>query len=255
MRGGSIPVPEPAAPESRRNWRARIGRHAEANGGRKAQPDPIPIRMRRVSDIILSSEGCAERTQRRLDLSGKTTRSGHFGFRAQPARHNTEHSALLLLPLPSPSFQRCPANMLRKQALRSLQRAGTSVRASRSLASVAPSPNDAFANGTNTYYVEEMYRHWREDPKSVHASWDAYFSGMDKGLPSHQAFQPPPTFLPAPVGGAPTLNAGKGAKLDDHLKVSMALLKMFALNKHFVRLNFWSGLIKCEAIMSPTSIL
>ena len=151
-----------------------------------------------------------------IGCKARQTRSGHFGFLC--ARH---HRTVRSSPPTSTSPLFLPAAMLRKQALRSLQRAGTSVRASRSLATVAPSPNDAFANGTNAYYVEEMYRHWREDPKSVHASWDAYFSGMDKGLPSHQAFQPPPTFLPSPVGGAPTLNAGKGAKLDDHLKVDI----------------------------------
>ena len=91
----------------------------------------------------------------------------------------------------------------------------------RSLATAAkpPSPNDPFANGTNAYYVEEMYRAWRQDPSSVHTSWNAYFSGLDKGLPSDQAFQPPPTFLPAPVGGAPMLSPGRGNNLDDHLKV------------------------------------
>ena len=87
----------------------------------------------------------------------------------------------------------------------------------------APSPNDPFANGTNTYYVEEMYRLWRQDPKSVHASWDVYFSGMDKGLPSFKAFQPPPTI--APADGAPALHAHGGAELDDHLKVCVCALK------------------------------
>ena len=85
----------------------------------------------------------------------------------------------------------------------------------------APSPNDPFANGTNTYYVEEMYRLWRQDPKSVHASWDVYFTGMDKkGLTSPQAFQPPPSVVPIPEGGAPALHGAGGAELDDHLKVS-----------------------------------
>ena len=93
----------------------------------------------------------------------------------------------------------------------------------RSLATaVPPSPNDPFANGTNTYYVEEMYRLWRQDPKSVHASWDVYFSGMDKGLPSFKAFQPPPNL--APTDGAPALHASGGAELDDHLKVCMRCL-------------------------------
>ena len=52
----------------------------------------------------------------------------------------------------------------------------------RSLASLAqgPSGNDLFANGTNAYYADEMYRLWKEDPKSVHPSWNVYFSGLEK---------------------------------------------------------------------------
>ncbi|KAJ3526083.1 hypothetical protein NMY22_g10317 [Coprinellus aureogranulatus] len=34
----------------------------------------------------------------------------------------------------------------------------------------APSPNDTFANGTDMYHVEEMYRLWKQGFKSVHAS-------------------------------------------------------------------------------------
>jgi 2-oxoglutarate dehydrogenase E1 component len=84
-----------------------------------------------------------------------------------------------------------------------------------------PSPNDPFANGTNAYYAEQMYRHWRQDRSSVHASWDAYFSGLDKGLSSPQAFQPPPPVSAiTPDDGAPALYAsGAGGELDDHLKV------------------------------------
>lgn len=93
----------------------------------------------------------------------------------------------------------------------------------RSLATTAkpPSSNDPFANGTNAYYVEEMYKLWRQDPKSVHVSWDVYFSGMEKkGLSSPQAFQPPPSVVPMPAGGAPSLHGAGGAELDDHLRVS-----------------------------------
>jgi 2-oxoglutarate dehydrogenase E1 component len=85
----------------------------------------------------------------------------------------------------------------------------------------SPSPNDPFANGTNAYYAEEMYRHWRQDPTSVHTSWDVYFSGLDKGLPSPKAFSPPPSLFPAPADGAPALHVGGGAELDDHLKVGL----------------------------------
>ncbi|KAI1798277.1 2-oxoglutarate dehydrogenase complex E1 component mitochondrial precursor [Ganoderma leucocontextum] len=96
-----------------------------------------------------------------------------------------------------------------------------------------PSPNDPFANGTNTYYVEEMYRLWRQDPKSVHASWDVYFSGMDKGLPSFKAFQPPPNLVPTPTDGAPALHASGGAELDDHLKVQL-LVRAYQVRGHHV---------------------
>lgn len=96
----------------------------------------------------------------------------------------------------------------------------------------APSPNDPFANGTNAYYAEEMYRHWRQDPSSVHASWDAYFKGLDKGLGAN-AFQPPPRFLPAPADGAPALHPSGGAQLDDHLKVQL-LVRAYQVRGHHV---------------------
>lgn len=89
-------------------------------------------------------------------------------------------------------------------------------------AAAPPFPNDLFANGTNAYYAEEMYRHWRQDPSSVHASWDVYFTGLDKGLPSSKAFSPPPSLFPAPADGAPALHIGGGAELDDHLKVGVS---------------------------------
>jgi len=82
----------------------------------------------------------------------------------------------------------------------------------------ASSHQDLFANGTNAYYAEEMYRHWKEDPKSVHPSWDAYFSGLDKGL-GGAAFQAPPGLASAPVDGVPALFPESGSQLDDHLKV------------------------------------
>ncbi|KAK7014778.1 2-oxoglutarate dehydrogenase E1 component [Paramarasmius palmivorus] len=48
-----------------------------------------------------------------------------------------------------------------------------------------------FANGTNAYYAEEMYKCWREDPQISSSLLECPTSGMDKGLSSAQAFQPP----------------------------------------------------------------
>ena len=54
----------------------------------------------------------------------------------------------------------------------------------------------------------------------MHVSWDVYFSGLDKGLPSPQAFQPVPRHLPSPADGSPAIHIGGGGELLDHLKVS-----------------------------------
>ncbi|KIJ17944.1 hypothetical protein PAXINDRAFT_111700 [Paxillus involutus ATCC 200175] len=131
--------------------------------------------------------------------------------------------------------------MLSRQAIRHLSHvlrpsAGRAPAAAvhRALATpAAPSPNDLFANGTNAYYAEEMYRHWRQDPKSVHISWDTYFSGLDHGLPSAKAFQPPPGLIAPPADGAPALHAAGGAELDDHLKVQL-LVRAYQVRGHHV---------------------
>ena len=79
-----------------------------------------------------------------------------------------------------------------------------------------------FENGTNSYYADEMYKAWRQDPSSVHASWQAYFNALEKGLPSDQAFRPPPSLeaMPALVGGTHHIQVHGDQDLSDHLKVS-----------------------------------
>ncbi|KAF8755041.1 2-oxoglutarate dehydrogenase complex E1 component mitochondrial precursor [Rhizoctonia solani] len=123
--------------------------------------------------------------------------------------------------------------------MRSLLRHRAIARASRPLVrcyatAAPPSPNDAFATSTNAYYVEEMYKHWKRDPSSVHASWQAYFSGLDKGLSSPNAFQPPPDYTGVPMAadGAPSLHVGSGA-LTDHLKVQL-LVRAYQVRGHHV---------------------
>jgi 2-oxoglutarate dehydrogenase E1 component len=80
-----------------------------------------------------------------------------------------------------------------------------------------------------------MYRSWKSDPASVHASWAAYFSGLDAGLPSNEAFQPPPTLFNMPIaGGAPTLSIQSGQQdLSDHLKVQL-LVRAYQVRGHHV---------------------
>ena len=42
-------------------------------------------------------------------------------------------------------------------------------------------------SGANANYIDYMYSQWEADPTSVHASWNAYFSGGDA------TYQTPPT--------------------------------------------------------------
>jgi 2-oxoglutarate dehydrogenase E1 component len=55
---------------------------------------------------------------------------------------------------------------------------------------------DSFLSGSNAVYVEQMYDAWRNDAKSVHPSWAAYFSNVEAGRPSEESFQA----LPSVVG-------------------------------------------------------
>lgn len=70
-----------------------------------------------------------------------------------------------------------------------------------------------------------MYRSWKEDPKSVHISWATYFGGLDKGIPSKDAFSPAPgmsSSVPEPAMGSPTLDVEGSGDVTDYLKVRIS---------------------------------
>ncbi|WKY03571.1 hypothetical protein Q1695_004935 [Nippostrongylus brasiliensis] len=76
-----------------------------------------------------------------------------------------------------------------------------------SMASTAK--QEPFMNATSSVYIEQMYDAWKEDPKSVHASWDAYFRNVEGGAAPGQAYQAPPTaFGAAGVPGVPAVVPG-----------------------------------------------
>jgi len=52
--------------------------------------------------------------------------------------------------------------------------------------------SESFATGTNAVYMEQMFDSWQKDPRSVHASWDAYFKNISRGLKPGEAFMTPP---------------------------------------------------------------
>lgn len=70
----------------------------------------------------------------------------------------------------------------------------------------------------------------------VHSSWNVYFSGLEKGLPSESAFRPPPGLLsiPNPAGGAPMLAiSGSGGEVEDHMKIQL-LVRAYQVRGHHI---------------------
>ncbi|KAK5136076.1 2-oxoglutarate dehydrogenase E1 component [Meristemomyces frigidus] len=105
--------------------------------------------------------------------------------------------------------------------------------------------SDSFLSGNSGNYVDEMYMAWKEDAKSVHISWQAYFKNMESGdMPISRAFTPPPTLVPQ-VGGVPTLapssapdmQQGQGSDVMNHLKVQLLVRAYQARGHHKAKID------------------
>ncbi|CAI5758415.1 unnamed protein product [Candida verbasci] len=94
---------------------------------------------------------------------------------------------------------------------------------------------DTFLQGNNSNYVDEMYEAWRNDPSSVHASWNAYFKNIENdNVKPSQAFQAPPTLVPTVSGGTASFYPGQNPITEDvvtHLKVQL-LVRAYQVRGH-----------------------
>merc|ERR1719433_949662 len=92
---------------------------------------------------------------------------------------------------------------------------------------------ESYLSGSNAGYVDEMYEAWARDPTSVHASWDAYFRGINytppPSLGNTRANEGPlsaivPAMAGAAVGSAAVGGAAPSAKvIDAHLAVQTTI--------------------------------
>lgn len=115
------------------------------------------------------------------------------------------------------------------------------------LTPVSQDPNDSWLQGNTANYVDEMYLSWKRDPSSVHVSWQVYFKNMESGdMPVSQAFQPPPTLVPAPEGGpvfASSIDASiapsqaQGTDITNHLKVQLLVRAYQARGHHKAKID------------------
>ncbi|KAL2798439.1 thiamine diphosphate-binding protein [Aspergillus keveii] len=104
--------------------------------------------------------------------------------------------------------------------------------------------SDSFLQGNTANYIDEMYLAWREDPSSVHISWQTYFRNMEEGkMPISQAFQPPPTLVPTPTGGVHQempgagLGLSAGTDVTKHLKVQLLVRAYQARGHHKAKID------------------
>jgi 2-oxoglutarate dehydrogenase E1 component len=92
--------------------------------------------------------------------------------------------------------------------------------------------NESFLSGNSVSYAEKMFEAWKADPKSVHVSWQAYFSNLAKGI--SPAFTPPPS-LGGSVSFTPSASGITGAAsskdIEDHLKIYQ-LIMAYQLKGH-----------------------
>jgi 2-oxoglutarate dehydrogenase E1 component len=94
--------------------------------------------------------------------------------------------------------------------------------------------SDNFMSGNNAIYAEQMYSNWLQDRKSVHPSWDSYFSNISRDLPSSQAFISPEEF--AKAGGKPSASVQADQSIEGmslYSRISKMILN-FRTKGHYI---------------------
>ncbi|KAJ5972141.1 Dehydrogenase E1 component [Penicillium vulpinum] len=133
-------------------------------------------------------------------------------------------------------------SMTARRPLAVVDRAFNGARSYAAASSQGVDPNDSFLTGSTANYIDEMYMAWKNDPSSVHISWQTYFKNMEEGkMPISQAFTPPPTLVPTPTGGVPQDMPGQGlaggADVTNHLKVQLLCRAYQARGHHKAKID------------------
>ena len=83
------------------------------------------------------------------------------------------------------------------------------------------SSSSTFLNGSSAAYVDGMWARWKQDPESVHASWDTYFRAVDAGA------SPEAAFVSAEEAAAAAITPGSGGGISSqHLEEATKLLHL-----------------------------
>jgi 2-oxoglutarate dehydrogenase E1 component len=131
------------------------------------------------------------------------------------------------------SFSLLIMYLLRDVCRQSLRQSAHSVRLATTLSSSsvtrsfsALSQSSTFLSGSNSAYIDSMFAQWKADPKSVHASWDAYFRTGN--------FVAPPTLAsdvgPVTIGHA----AGATSAVSPDAAKVLQLVRAFQVRGHLL---------------------
>lgn len=94
--------------------------------------------------------------------------------------------------------------------------------------------HDVFMQGNSANYIDSMYESWLKDPSSVHISWQVYFKNLANGVPSNQAFIPPPTDsarLPDMPGATLPVMNESSKQVIEHMKIQL-LVRAYQVRGH-----------------------
>ncbi|KAI9297678.1 2-oxoglutarate dehydrogenase E1 component [Neoconidiobolus thromboides FSU 785] len=98
--------------------------------------------------------------------------------------------------------------------------------------------SDLFMDGTSAVYVEEMYNSWRNDPNSVHLSWQIYFKNMSNGQSPSASYSAPPTLVStSSVGNLPLGATSSSPEVVDHLKIQLLVRAYQVRGHHLAKLD------------------
>lgn len=123
-------------------------------------------------------------------------------FNEQPCRNN---SAAASMQCGSGRFLDAERSVPNVQARRTLSSSSSRQQQQRPAVQLSADP---FLSGTNSAYVEEMYVAWKENPKSVHVSWDAFFRNYARGMSAGDAYTRPPMLGGGASPGAAVVTYG-----------------------------------------------
>lgn len=93
--------------------------------------------------------------------------------------------------------------------------------------------NESFISGTGGAYVEELFEQWEADPKSVHKSWQVFFSNLHNDAEPGGANVLPPALSGGADPAMDVITDPIAAAASDHMKL-LLLVRAYQVRGHYL---------------------